>query len=533
MQPICSVRSVPHRRVWFLGASHAAGMAIAMLGAVSLRLGWSGGLDYLAAHHVTVSASWGILWIVLGTAGLHDSDRKEGLGRTLAEASVAVIGGTLLATALLWATSSWQSARGILFVFAVLAFLAVLAMGLIRRLMRGLGLTTSRCIVIGTNGEARRAIDLIHRHPLAGLQVVGIVHAGDDPGAVGTLIEGHPVLGTDDSLTRLIRIHRVDTLIVAASGEVETTLLRRLRSARYRGVAVADYVSLHEELTQEIPVEDINDEWLFAASMNNSRPHVRRFKRALDVIVSLGALVLTAPIAAAAAVLVKLGSPGPVLYRQERLGRDGVAFTILKFRTMNADAERRTGPVWAEGDDPRVTRAGQWLRRFRIDELPQLINVFRGEMSLVGPRPERAVFVKRLAERIPFYAERLMVRPGITGWAQVMQPYAASIEESRRKLQADLYYIKHMSFLTDMYILLKTVTIVLSGHERSRPIEAMGATVVEGARSPGAAALAASAVPPPGSAPQFLIRHASSAQDGAELREAHDHPYAAARTVAR
>ena len=485
MQPICSIRSNPHRRVGFLGASHALGMAVAMLAAVCLRLGWSDGLDFLAAHHVTVSASWGIFWIVLGAAGLYDSGRNEGIGRTLAAASVAALGGTLVATALLWATSSSPLARGIVLEFAVLALLAVLATGLIRSLIRILGFTTSRCIVIGTNGEARRALDLIHRHPHAGLRVVGLVHCGKEPGIVGTLIENYPVLGTDVSLMQLIRTHRVDKLIVAAPGEVETALLRRLRSLRYRGVALADYVSLHEELTQEIPVEDINDEWLFAASMSNSRPHVRRFKRAFDVAASLGVLVLAAPITAVAALLVKVDSPGPVLYRQERLGRDGIAFEMLKFRTMTADAESRTGPVWATVDDPRITRVGRWLRRFRIDEVPQLINVLRGEMSLIGPRPEREVFVKQLAEQVPFYAERLMVRPGITGWAQVMQPYASSIDESRRKLQADLYYIKHMSLLTDMYIVLKTVKIVLSGRERQRSTaEAARATAGEVARSP-------------------------------------------------
>jgi len=442
-----------------------------MLAAVGIRLGWSDGLDYLAAHRIAVSASWGIFMVALGTAGLYDSDRWEGLGRTLAAASVAVLGGTLLATAFLWATSSWEIARGILLLFAVLALLAVLAMHLIHRLLRGFGFMTSRCLVIGTNGEARRMIDLIHRHPDAGLQVVGMVHCGTEQGIVGTLIENYPVLGTEVSLKRLVRLHRIDKLIVAAPTEVEATLLRRLRSFRYRGVALADYVSLHEELTQEISVEHINDEWLFAASMNNSRPHIRLFKRAIDIVVSLGALVLTAPTTAAAALMIKLDSPGPVLYRQERLGRDGVAFTILKFRTMALDAESRTGPVWAMEDDSRITRVGRWLRKFRIDEVPQLINVLRGEMSLIGPRPEREVFVKQLAEHIPFYAERFMVRPGITGWAQVRQSYAASIEESRQKLQADLYYIKHMSFLTDMYIILKTVKIVLTGRERSGSVE--------------------------------------------------------------
>lgn len=470
MQPICSFRSRPRRRVWVLGASHAVLMAVTLLAAVCLRLGWSDGLDYLTAHHFTASASWGIFMVALGTAGLYDSDPLKGLVKTLAAAGIAVLGGTLVATALLWATSSWHNGRGILLVFAILALAAVLAMHLIHRLLLGLGFLSSRCLVIGTNGEARRAIDLIHRHPHAGLQVVGMVHCGNEPGIVGTRIDNYPVLGSAVALKRLVQLHRIDRLIVAAPGEVETTLLRRLRSFRYRGVALADYVSLHEELTQEISIEHINDEWLFAASMNNSRPHIRRFKRPLDIVTSLGALVLTAPLAALVALLVKLDSPGPVLYRQERLGRGGVAFTILKFRTMAADAESRTGPIWALEDDSRITRVGRWLRKFRIDEVPQLVNVLRGEMSLIGPRPEREVFVKQLAERIPFYAERLMVHPGITGWAQVMQSYAASIEDSRRKLQADLYYIKHMSFLTDMDIILKTVKVVLSGRERSRSV---------------------------------------------------------------
>jgi exopolysaccharide biosynthesis polyprenyl glycosylphosphotransferase len=475
VQPICSKRFLPRRRVWCFGALHALGIAAAMLAAACLQLGWREGLDYLTAHPVTATASWGIFWVVLGTAGLYDPERSKAPGRTLASAGVAVLGGTFLATALLWATSAWLVTRGVLLVFALLALLSVLAAQLTHWAIRRLGLMTTRCLVIGTNGEARRALDLIHRHPRAGLRVMGLVHCGREPGIVGSFIGDYPVLGTDASLARLVRFHRVDSLIVAAPREVDPALLRRLRSFRYRGVALADYVSLHEELTKEIPVSDINDEWLLAASLNTSRPHVRRLKRLFDVVGSLGALVLTAPLAAAAALWVKLESPGPVLYRQERLGREGVTFTILKFRTMAADAEMATGPVWAVDDDPRITRAGRWLRRFRIDEVPQLINVLRGEMSLIGPRPERDAFVRELEKQIPYYAERFMVPPGITGWAQVMQSYASSIDESRRKLEADLYYIKHMSFLTDMYIILKTVKVVLFGRERNRSAEGTGA----------------------------------------------------------
>ena len=522
MQPICSMRSLPRQSVWRLGALHALGIAMAMLAAIGLRLGWREGIDYLAAHHLTVSASWGIFWVVLGAVGLYDSGKTGAPGRTLASASVAVLGGSVLATPLLWATSSWPIARGILATFAVLTLFAVLAVRLVHRLIRGFGFMKSRCLVVGTNGEARRALELIDRHPHAGLRVVGMVHCGREPDLVGRSVGDCPVLGSDASLTRLVRLHRIDTLIVAAPGQVEPALLRRLRSFRYRGVALADYVSLHEELTQEISVADINDEWLFAASMNTSRPHVRRSKRVLDVVGSLGALVLTAPLTAVVAVLIKLDSAGPALYRQERLGRDGVAFTILKFRTMIADAESESGPVWAVTDDPRITRVGRWLRRFRIDELPQFVNVLRGEMSLIGPRPEREAFVRQLEEQIPFYAERFMVQPGMTGWAQVRQSYASSIEESRRKLEADLYYIKHMSFLADMYILLRTVKVVLFGRERSRSVAMMGAVnapVAESVPLPGPWWAAASV----GSILHLAsdrVGHASGMQDGARTARA-------------
>jgi exopolysaccharide biosynthesis polyprenyl glycosylphosphotransferase len=245
-------------------------------------------------------------------------------------------------------------------------------------------------------------------------------------------------------------------------------LLRSLRTFRYRGLAIVDFVTLYEELAQEIPLDYINDEWLFLASLNNSRIHIRRFKRLTDVLVAVIGLVITAPLAGLAALLIKLTSSGPILYRQERLGRDSTPFLLFKFRTMIADAESETGPVWAADNDPRITPLGKWLRKARIDEIPQLVNVLRGEMSLVGPRPERAIFIQKLTKKIPFYAERLLVTPGITGWAQVMAPYAASIEDTRRKLQYDLYYIKHMSFFLDTFIFLKTVKTMFFGRERGK-----------------------------------------------------------------
>jgi exopolysaccharide biosynthesis polyprenyl glycosylphosphotransferase len=340
-----------------------------------------------------------------------------------------------------------------------------------------------RCLIIGTSQEARRVIDLVHRHPHAGMKILGIILVGTDREHVGKFVEDYPVLGTLESLDKFVDLYGIDRLILAASLDFEPVLLQRLRQFRYRGLALVDFVTLYEELAQEIPIDYINDEWLFMASMNNSRFHIRRLKRLVDVVVSLIGLILTAPVIAVTAVLVKLTSPGPVFYRQERLGRDSVPFYVVKFRTMRADAESQSGPVWATEDDPRITWIGKYLRKFRIDEIPQLWNVLRGEMSLVGPRPERAVFVKKLSEKIPFYSERLLVAPGVTGWAQVMHPYAASIEESRRKLQYDLFYIKHMSFLLDLFIMMKTLKTVLFGRERAKPEPKPAATPPEEIRT--------------------------------------------------
>jgi len=275
------------------------------------------------------------------------------------------------------------------------------------------------------------------------------------------------VLGTLDTLERFVDLYDIERLILAAGVDAEPVLLKQLRSFRYRGIELVDFVALNEEIAQEIPLDHIDDEWLFIASMNNSRFHIRRLKRLTDIFVSLVGLAVTSWLFPIVAFFIKIGSPGPVFYRQERLGRESVPFTIYKFRTMRQDAESVTGPVWAIEDDPRITPFGKFLRKSRIDEIPQLFNVLMGNMSLVGPRPEREVFIHKLSEKIPFYAERLLVPPGITGWAQVMYPYAASIEESRRKLQFDLYYIKHMSFFLDMYVLLKTSKTILFGHERA------------------------------------------------------------------
>jgi exopolysaccharide biosynthesis polyprenyl glycosylphosphotransferase len=456
------------RKKLLLAMGDAICTALAMVAAVILRLGWTSGLDYLHARQTAILVSWTVFTLAFYIGGLYESERLQSLGKTVAAAVISVSLGALLITGIFFAALSIEIGRGIFLGFAAFVFVAVVCMRLIYMAATRRGFMSQRCLVIGTTSEARKAIELIRRNAHANLRIFGLIHCGNDHDRVGKFFDEYPILGTLDTLDRFVELYGVERLILAAGQEAEPVLLRQLRSFRYRGIELIDFVALSEELAQEIPLDHIDDEWLFMASMNNSRFHIRRLKRLTDILASSVGLIVTALPAALAAIWIKLDSSGPIFYRQERLGRRSTPFILYKFRTMNVDAEDATGPVWAIEDDPRITRAGKWLRKFRIDEIPQLFNVLCGNMSLVGPRPEREVFIRKLSEKIPFYAERLLVPPGITGWAQVMYPYAASIEESHRKLQFDLYYIKHMSFFLDMYVLLKTFKTILFGHERAR-----------------------------------------------------------------
>ena len=459
---------MPRRKI-LLAVLDAVFTALAMLASVILRLGWVTGLEYFQHHWPAVLAAWLLFGISYYVSGLYDTERLHRVGRTLVSAIIAVSTGMLLMMALFYAALSEQILGRMIFAgYAIFVFTSVLLTRLIYIAASSRGLMAQRCLIIGTNGEARKAVELVDNRARTDIRILGLISCGNNHEQIGKFIGDYPVLGTLASVERFVQLYDIERLIIAVSADSESGLLHRLRSFRYHGMALVDFVSLYEELAQEIPVDYINDEWLFQASMNNSRIHIRRLKRILDVFTATIGLVLTSWLMLLTAIVIRLTSKGPVLFRQERLGQDSRPFTLMKFRTMRENAESQTGPVWATNDDPRITWLGKWLRKFRIDELPQLINVLRGDMSLVGPRPERAVFIHKLTDELPFYAERLLVPPGITGWAQVMAPYAASIEDSKRKLQYDLYYIKHMSCTLDILIFAKTVRTIFFGRERSR-----------------------------------------------------------------
>ena len=271
-----------------------------------------------------------------------------------------------------------------------------------------------------------------------------------------------PVVRRLEDMVDSLQENDAEHIIVAPENRRGSMPLDTLLRCKLRGMLIEQGVSFYERITGRIPVRHVDPSWLIFSqgfSVSRWRLTVQRF---LDLVVSLTLLVVMSPVMLLTAIAVRLESPGPVLYRQERVGLYGAPFQVIKFRSMRQDAEKN-GAVWATVNDSRVTHCGAFIRKTRIDELPQLWNVLKGEMSFVGPRPERPIFVEELVKHIPFYGMRHDVKPGMTGWAQINYPYGSSVEDALRKLEYDLYYIKHMSLALDILIIFRTVKTVLFG----------------------------------------------------------------------
>jgi sugar transferase (PEP-CTERM system associated) len=272
-----------------------------------------------------------------------------------------------------------------------------------------------------------------------------------------------PILGSAEQLQEITVEHGISRVIVALEDRRNTLPIRDLLRLKVLGIRIEDAQSAIAGLTGRVWLETVRPSWFVFSDGFRRSAIILILKRALDLACAVLGLIVSLPIMMLVAVCIKVDSPGPVIYRQRRVGLRGRCFDVLKFRSMRTDAERGTGAQWAVRNDPRVTRVGRWLRQYRIDELPQFINVIRGEMSFVGPRPERPEFVEELRKQIPYYDERHSVRPGVTGWAQVQYSYGSSVEDAIRKLEYDLFYLKNMSPLFDCAIILDTVGIVLTG----------------------------------------------------------------------
>ncbi|MBL8725652.1 MAG: TIGR03013 family PEP-CTERM/XrtA system glycosyltransferase [Planctomycetes bacterium] len=319
-----------------------------------------------------------------------------------------------------------------------------------------------RIVVLGSSTEAQQLSRLVLDHPMAGFELLGIIEEPGQPPLVPA--QGDPpILGSLESLRQLCRDEGISRVVVALRERRGKVPVDTLLACRMDGVQIEEREAMYERLSGKLAVESMRPSYLIYGRGFAKDPLTLVTKRLLDIALSLLGLLLSLPICLVTILLIKLTSKGPVFFRQERVGQDGVPFELVKFRTMRPDAESATGPVWAQKNDHRVTPIGRILRLSRIDEIPQFLNILRGEMSFVGPRPERPHFVAQLQHEIPFYGLRHTVKPGLTGWAQVRHPYGASVEDAREKLRYDLYYIKNLNLLFDLNIVLRTVKVILRG----------------------------------------------------------------------
>jgi sugar transferase (PEP-CTERM system associated) len=317
-----------------------------------------------------------------------------------------------------------------------------------------------RMLIMGTGSTGiSLARDIIARPELQ-LKVVGFL---DERGEnIGKSLVNPGIIGATADVESIVQDQNIDRVVISLLERRGRMPVRQLLHLKFAGVKVEDAHSFFERMTGRIMLEHLSPSWLILSDGFRKSDLLVWAKRMCDVVVSLLAFVLCLPLFVLAAAAIFLESGGPVLYRQTRTGLRGKPFQILKFRSMRVNAEQ-AGPQWAADEDPRITRVGKWIRKLRIDELPQIVNVLRGEMSLVGPRPERPEFVTMLEEQIPYYGLRHSVRPGITGWAQVKYQYGASVEDTKTKLEYDFFYIKHLSIMLDLAVLFETTKVMLSG----------------------------------------------------------------------
>ncbi len=424
-------------------------LALGIVGMVSIAPDLSVFEDYTGASLFTIFF-YMLFFYILDAYSVGVEDFRDSVGRVL----VAGVLATICSATSSYVFDHWRfdrSSTGLLFLLSM-----ALCLGWRLFYFRNTDKLTfqMRVLLVGVDRAGKVRQLLTEGLPTA--RIMGYVGERDmDP-------EAGPCLGASYDVLKIADERRATTILLLPDAPIDDDIAHALLEAKLRGRMVVDIRSFYEHVVQRLPISQINDEWLLQCEgfSLNTRGSLRRLKRALDVLISLVLLVPTAPIMAVTALLIRLESPGPVIYRQDRVGLHEKEFTVFKFRSMRTDAEK-DGAVWASAHDSRVTRVGRFIRKVRIDELPQIWNILKGDMSFIGPRPERMAFVRQLKESIPYYSLRHTVKPGLTGWAQVCYPYGASEEDARRKLEYDLYYIKNMSILLDIHIIFKTMGVVL------------------------------------------------------------------------
>jgi sugar transferase (PEP-CTERM system associated) len=450
-------------RTLLLILAEAALVYGAIIGAVYLRVGFEGAPEELVVKHGYLKAGIATFFC-LATFYLFElydflvmHDRRELVLRL-----VQALGLAWIALALSFYTyPGLRLGRGISLIALPLALALMVLWRVSIHWFLGHPNIGERLLIVGSGNLAVELAREVLNRPDAGYRIVGFV--GTDADLLGKSLINPRVIGMTEELDEIVKREGIDRIVVAMGerrGQLPTNKLLQLSLAGQ--VNIEEGASFYERITGRVSLNMLRPSWLIFTGRGRQAKVAELSRITVHWVVALVGAILSLPIVILTAILIKLESRGPIFYMQERVGKNGRTFTLTKFRSMNVDAEQ-DGPVWASKGDSRTTRVGRIIRKIRVDEIPQFWNILKGEMSFVGPRPERPHFVAQLAQEIPFYEQRHLIAPGLTGWAQIKYPYGASIEDARQKLQYDLFYIKNQSLLLDAIILFETIKIILFG----------------------------------------------------------------------
>ncbi len=414
-------------------------------------------MPFAASHSLSLA---GGMFVINFAAGFYQKSHNRSMTATATRALLGLLFGLPLAYAIFSLLPADPEPRNLITRVAMAAVAAVMAHRVYAAHVGLQSRNRTRILIFGTGAVARAVgLSLTAADPHA--QIIGYFAGPNEADPQVPLAE---IIASTDSLIETARRMDVAEIVVALPERRGGSMpLRQLLDCKLYGIKVVDISSYFERTLTQINIDHVNPGWLIFGDGFNQGLIRSLVKRAFDLFFSALLLLVALPVMLAAALCIKLDSPGPVFYQQQRVGLNGKIFRVIKFRSMRADAEKDGKPRWASVGDDRVTKVGRFIRKLRIDELPQLVNVLRGEMSLVGPRPERQFFVDELISKIPYFAVRHSVKPGVTGWAQVRYEYGSTVEDSIEKLQYDMYYVKNHSLFLDLLIILETVAVVLTG----------------------------------------------------------------------
>lgn len=414
--------------------------------------------------------------IAVFAMGLYEGLLNSSIASVLVRLAMAFFAGFVVLSAIFYAIPEYATWRAVTAGGISLGFIMVALIHVAFLKFANLVPFRRRILVVGVGEIAKCVQDLERRGRNYGFVCLGFVAA---PGEIAA-VDKEKIVSNPKSLFELVQRLKAEEIIVAMEDEQKSFPMDQLVECSFRGTPIVDYETFCERETKRTDLDWLQENWILSAGGLPGGAFHHLVMRVFDIFVSVVALAAFLPVVLGTAIAIKLDSPGPIFYRQTRVGLRGKPFNLFKFRSMRTDAESDGVPQWSSQSDPRVTAVGAFIRMTRIDEIPQIFNVLRGDMKFVGPRPERPYFVEQLADEIPFYTQRFQVKPGITGWAQIHYPYAASTDDARDKLEYDLYYIKNYSLMLDIVIILQTIRVILWPHRMS---VATGETSAEGETS--------------------------------------------------